>query len=60
MEILESFSRVEKSLTRCAKTGASLVSLVFYKQFDDGLIKLVKLKVHRNKRLELKTLFMKD
>jgi len=60
IEILESFSRVEKSITRCNKTGVSLVSLVFYKQFDNNTIKLVKLKVHRKKRLELKTLFIKD
>jgi len=60
MEILENFTKVEKSLTRCPKTRTNLVSLEFYKKFDNNVIKLVKLKVHREKRLELKTLFVKD
>jgi hypothetical protein len=33
-------------------------SLEFYKKFDNDVVKLVKLK--REKRLELKTLFVKD
>jgi len=60
MEILEQFSNVRKSITRDNKTGASLVSLEFYKKYDNKIVKLVKLKIHREKRLELKTLFMKD
>ncbi len=59
MEILQKFSRVEKSITKDHKTGASLVSLVFYKKYENNTIKLVKLKIHREKRLELKTLFVK-
>lgn len=59
-DILENFSKVEKSLTRCNKTGATLVSLEFYKKFDNDVVKLVKLKVHRTKRLELKTLFVRE
>ncbi len=60
VEILENFTKVEKSLTKCQKTKATLVSLEFYKKFDNDMVKLVKLKVHREKRLELKTLFVKD
>ena len=60
IEILENFTKVEKSLTRCPKTRANLVSLEFYKKFDNDVVKLVKLKIHREKRLELKTLFVKD
>ena len=60
MEILQKFSRVEKSITKDPKTGASLVSLVFYKKYENNMVKLVKLKIHREKRLELKTLFVKD
>ena len=60
MEILEKFSRVQKSITRDSKTGASLVSLEFYKRYEQQTVKLVELKVHREKRLELKTLFVKD
>ena len=59
-EIIQKFSKVNKSLTRDHKTGASLVSLEFYRKYDNQTVKLVKLKVHRDKRLELKTLFMKD
>jgi len=60
MEILQKFSKVQKSITRDPKTGASLISLEFYKIYDSGTVKLVKLKVHREKRLELKTIFVKD
>jgi hypothetical protein len=60
MEILQKFSKVQKSITRDPKTGASLISLEFYKKYDDETVKLVKLKIHREKRLELKTLFVKD
>ena len=60
IDILESFSKVQKSLIRCNKTGATLVNLEFYKKFDNDIVKLVKLKVNREKVLELKTLFVKD
>jgi hypothetical protein len=60
LEIVQKFSMVKKSITRDHKTGASLVSLVFYKKYDNQTVKLIKLKVHREKRLELKTLFVKD
>ena len=60
MEIIQKFSKVQKSITRDHKTGASLVSLEFYKKYENKTVKLVKLKIHREKRLELKTLFVKD
>jgi len=60
IEILENFTKVEKSLTKCAKTGANLISLEFYKKFEEGTVKLVKLRIHREKKLELKTLFLID
>jgi len=60
VEILETFYRVEKSITRDQKTGASLVSLEFYKKYEGSTVKLVKLKIHIKKRLELKTLFIRQ
>ncbi len=60
MEILQKFSKVQKSITRDVKTGASLVSLEFYKEYDNHMVKLVKLRVYKEKRLELKTLFVRD
>jgi len=60
LEIIQNFSSVKKSIIRDQKTGASLVSLEFYKTYANHTVKLVKLKVHRHKRLELKTLFVKD
>jgi hypothetical protein len=60
LEIVQKFSMVKKSITRDHKTGANLVSLEFYKKYNNQTVKLVKLKVHREKRLELKTLFVKD
>lgn len=60
LDIIETFFKVEKSVTRDNKTGSSLVSLAFYKKYNNDTVKLVKLKIHREKRLELKTLFVKD
>ncbi len=60
IDILENFSKVEKSLTKCNKTGSTLVSLEFYKKFDNNIVKLIKLKIHREKILRLKTLFVID
>ena len=60
VDILKNFSKVVKSLTRCDNTGANLTSLEFYKKFDNDVVKLVKLKIHKNKTLELKTIFVKD
>ena len=60
MEIIQNFSKVQKSITRDHKTGASLVSIEFYRNYENKTVKLVKLKIHRKKRLELKTLFVKD
>jgi len=59
-EIIQKFSKVNKSLTKDHKTGASLVSLEFYRKYNEQTVKLVKLKIHKDKRLELKTLFIKD
>lgn len=59
-EILENFNKVEKSITKDKKTGASLINLEFYKKFGNDNIKLVKLKIHIKKRLELKTIFVRD
>ncbi len=59
-EILEKFTHIKKSITRDRRTGSSLVSLEFYKTYNKKTVKLVKLRVYRKKRLELKTLFVKD
>lgn len=42
------------------ETGSSLINLEFYKRYDNNTIKLVKLKIHTEKRLELKTIFIKE
>ena len=60
VDILENFSQVKKSIIRCTKTGGNLVNLEFYKKFDNDIVKLVKLKINREKILELKTLFVID
>lgn len=59
-DIIQKFYRVEKSLTKDKKTGATLVNLEFYKKYENNTVKLVKLKLHHDKRLELKTIFIKD
>ena len=59
-EIIQHFHKVKKSITRDRKTGASLISLEFYKKYNDKSIKLVKLKIYKDKRLELKTVFIEE
>lgn len=59
-DIIQKFHRVEKSLTKDKKTGSTLVNLEFYKKYENNIVKLVKLKIHHDKRLELKTIFIKD
>ncbi len=59
-EIIQNFHSVKKSITRDSKTGSSLISLEFYKKYADGNVKLVKLKIHKEKRLELKTIFIEE
>ncbi len=59
-EIIQHFHSVKKSITKDFKTGISLVNLEFYKKYDKKNVKLVKLKIHIKKRLELKTLFVEE
>jgi hypothetical protein len=58
--IIQKFDRVQKSITKDKKTNSTLISLEFYKKYKDNTVKLVKLKVHIDKRLELKTLFIEN
>ncbi len=59
-EIIQHFHTVKKSITRDKKTGASLIFIEFYKKYDTKSVKLVKLKIHIKKRLELKTIFVEE
>jgi hypothetical protein len=59
-EIIQHFHTVKKSITKDFKTGATLINLEFYKKYADKGVKLVKLKVHIKKRLELKTIFVEE
>ena len=54
------FDRVQKSITKDIKTNSTLISLEFYKKYSNNTIKLVKLKINVDKRLELKTLFIEE
>jgi hypothetical protein len=55
-DILNNFSHVEKSITR-NRRGQTEVSLVFRKRFEDGIIRMVALRVIEEKVLSLKTFF---
>jgi hypothetical protein len=59
-KIIQKFYKVNKSITKDNKTGSALVNLEFYKNYENNIVKLVKLKIHSDKRLELKTIFIKD
>ena len=57
-EIIQKFDTVKKSIIRDRRTGKNLVNLEFYRRYNNNTVKLVKLKIHKDKRLELKTLFI--
>lgn len=58
--IIQKFDRIQKSITKDKKTNSTLISLEFYKKYSNNTIKLVKLKINVDKRLELKTLFIEE
>jgi hypothetical protein len=57
-EIIQKFDKVRKNITQDRKTGKNLVNLEFYKRYNNNTVKLVNLKIHKDKKLELKTLFV--
>ncbi len=56
-DILNYFNSVEKSITKNTQTNQNEVSLVFRKKFDDGIVRMVALRVMKGKILSFKTLF---
>jgi len=59
-EIITSFDRVFKSIEPHRRTKKTEVFLVFEKKYNDGVVKLVKLRTMKDKTLSLKTIFIKD
>ncbi|MFA6137013.1 MAG: hypothetical protein WC667_02890 [Sulfurimonas sp.] len=58
-KILSKFTKIEKSITNHPKTRKLIISVVFYKKYDDKTVKLVKVNLTKEKRLRLKTIFVK-
>jgi len=59
-EIISSFDKVSKSIEPNRRTKKTEIFVVFEKKYDDGTVKLVKLRNLVGKSLSLKTLFRKD
>ncbi len=59
-EIVADFDTVSKSIEPNRRTKRTEVFVVFEKRYEDGTVKLVKLRDMRRKALSLKTLFKKD
>lgn len=55
-DILNNFTHVEKSIIK-NRRGQTEVSLVFRKKFEDGVVRMVALRVIEDKVLSLKTFF---
>ena len=55
-EILNNFSSVEKSIIK-NRRGQTEVSLLFRKKFEDGIVRMVALRIIEDKVLSLKTFF---
>lgn len=56
-ELINNFTSVEKSITRNRITGHNDVSLVFKKKYADETIRMVSLRLMRDKTLSFKTFF---
>jgi len=59
-EIIMSFDRVFKSIEPNRRTQKTEIFIVFEKKYDNGIVKLVKLRNMKDKALSLKTIFIKD
>ncbi|WP_373001382.1 hypothetical protein [Sulfurimonas sp.] len=59
-DILKNFDSIEKEVVPERRTGGSQVVYKFYKKYNRNLVKLVKLRVHKDKTINLKTLFVMD
>jgi len=59
-EIINSFDKVTKSIEPNRRTKKTEIFVVFEKKYDDGTVKLVKLRNLVDKTLSLKTIFRKD
>jgi len=57
-EIVATFTKVAKSVTKHSKTGKTIVSIEFYKKYDNKEVKLVKMDLVKDKKLRLKTIFV--
>ncbi len=57
-EIVATFTKIVKSVTQHSKTGKTIVSIEFYKKYDNQEVKLVKMDLVKDKRLRLKTIFI--
>jgi len=59
-EIINNFNRIFKSIEPNRRTKKTEIFIVFEKKYDNGVIKLVKLRNMKDKALSLKTIFIKD
>ncbi len=57
--ILNTFDKVEKSLTRNSQTGKTDISLVFEKKINEDITKMIAIRIIKYKFLSLKTLYRK-
>ncbi len=57
-DIINSCTKVEKSITKNSRTGQTDVSLVFKKKMHDDTVQIVALRIYKKKVLSLKTLFV--
>jgi hypothetical protein len=57
-EIVADFNYIRKSITKHSKTNKTIVSIEFYKKYQNEEVKLVKMDLLKDKRLRLKTIFV--
>ncbi|PHS35433.1 MAG: hypothetical protein COB07_13180 [Sulfurovum sp.] len=59
-DIINNFDRIFKSIEPNRRTKKTEIFIVFEKKYDNGIVKLVKLRNMKDKVLSLKTIFIKD
>lgn len=59
-DIIENFTQIKKSFVEDEITGKTIHAVEFYKKYENDLVKVVKIHLRKDKKLRLKTIFVKN
>lgn len=59
-DIIENFTQIKKSFVEDEKTKKTIHAVEFYKKYQNNVVKVVKIHLRKDKKLRLKTIFVKN